>query len=178
MKAPIQRILFATDLSSKARRMFPHVANLAAHHCASLVILHVMQEAPKKETYTNMVANLIGEDRWQALRDADAQQARSILIGKKTEAAKIRSAVGSFCSFMQSQHPEIKILEDDIIAVQGPVAETIVQTAEKAGCDVIVMGYHRRGGLTDVMAGSVLKAVLRHTHMPVLLMPPPDETEK
>ena len=178
MKAPIQRILFATDLSSKAQRMFPHVANLAAHHCASLVILHVMQEAPKKETYTNMVANLIGEERWQALRDADARQARSILIGKKTEADKIRSAVGSFCSFMQAQHPEIKILEDDIIAVQGPVAETIVQTAEKTGCDVIVMGYHRRGGLTDVMAGSVLKAVLRHTRMPVLLMPPPDETEK
>jgi nucleotide-binding universal stress UspA family protein len=178
MKAPIQRILFATDLSPKARRIFPHVASLAAHHCASLVILHVMQEAPKKETYMNMVANLLGEERWQALREADAQQARSILIGKKTEADKIRSAVGSFCSFMQAQHPEIEILKDDVIAVQGPVAETIVQTAEKTGCDMIIMGYHRRGGLTDVMAGSILKAVLRHTHTPVLLMPPPDETEE
>ena len=177
MDAPIQRILFATDLSAKARHMFPYVANLAARHCAGLVILHVMQETPKKETYMNMVANLIGEERWLALREADTQQARSILIGKKTEADRIRSAVGHLCDFMQTEHPEIKILENDIIAVQGPVAETIVRTAEETGCDVIVMGYHRRGGLTDVMAGNVLKAVLRQSRMPVFLMPPPDKTE-
>jgi nucleotide-binding universal stress UspA family protein len=178
MKAPIQRILFATDLSAKAGRAFPFVAGLAAHHCAGLVILHVMQEPPKKETYLNMVNNLIGEERWRELREADAQKARHILIGKKTEAHEIRSSVGDFCMLMQAQHPDVKIYEDDVMAVQGPVAETIVKTAQATGCDMIVMGYHRRGGLTDVMAGNIVKTVLRKARVPVLLLPPPEEMDQ
>lgn len=178
MQNLVQRILFATDLSSKAQHMFPYVANFAATHCASLVILHVMQEEPRKETYINMVNNLIGEERWNAMREADTQNARKILIGKKTQASQIRSAVASFCDFIQGQHPEVKLLEDDIIAVQGPVAETIVKTAADNHCDLIIMGYHRRGGLPDIMAGSILKAVLRQTHTPVLLIPPTQDMGK
>lgn len=177
MSALIHRILFATDLSSKARLMFPFAANLAAHHCAGLVILHVLQEPPKKETLNLMIANLLGEERWKQLRERDALEARSLLIGKKTQADKIRSAAGALCTYMQERHPEAKFLEDDIRAVQGPVAETIVRTAEDMRCDLIVMGYHRRGGLTDAMAGSTLKAVLRRTRTPVLLVPPTDEAD-
>jgi nucleotide-binding universal stress UspA family protein len=175
MSVPIHRILFATDLSSKARGMFRYAATIAAHHCAGLVILHVLQEAPKKETLTLMISNLLGEERWKQLREQDAQAARSVLIGKKTEADKIRSAAGALCTFMQERHPEVRILEDDILAVQGPVAETIVRTAKDSGCDLIVMGYHRRSGLADAVAGSTLKAVLRLTRTPVLLVPPPED---
>jgi nucleotide-binding universal stress UspA family protein len=178
MQNPVQRILFATDLSSKARHMFPYVVKLAANHCASLVILHVLQEEPKKETYINMVNNLIGEERWNAMREADTQRARSIMIGKKAEASQIRSAVVPFCAHIRKQHPEIKLLEDDIIAVQGTVPEAIVKTAVENKCDLIVMGYHRRGGLTDIMAGNILKSVLRQTYIPVLLIPPTQEMEQ
>lgn len=178
LQNPMQRILFATDLSSKAQHMFPYVANLAANHCASLVILHVMQEEPRKETYINMVNNLIGEERWNAMREADTQRARSILIGKKTEASQIRSAVAPFCAHIREKHPEIKLVEDDIIAVQGTVAETIIKTAVENKCDLIVMGYHRRGGLTDIVAGSILKSVLRQTYVPVLLIPPTQEMDQ
>lgn len=172
--APIRRILFATDLSPKAREMFRYAANLAAHHCAGMVILHVLQEPPKKETYTNMVVNLLGERRWREIQEKISADARQVLIGKKNEAGEIRSARGSFCSYMQERHPAIPLAEDDFLAVQGPAAEMIVQAAEGNDCDLIVMGYHRRGGLTDVVAGSIVKAVLRRTRIPVLLVPPTD----
>ena len=177
MSAPVNRILFATDLSPKARGMFRYAANIAAHHCAGMVILHVLEEAPKRETLMIMIANLLGEERWRQLREQDAAQARQILIGKKTEADQIRSAMGRFCAYVQDRHPDVKLGEDDIIAVQGPVAETIVRTAEESRCDLIVMGYHRRGGLADALAGSTLKGVLRRTRTPVMLIPPPDEAE-
>ena len=177
MSNPINRILFATDLSSKARDMFRYAATIAAHHGAGMVILHVLEEAPKKEPLMVMIANLLGEERWQALRVKDAEDARRILIGKKTQIDEIRMALGAFREYMDTKHPNVSFVEDDLLSPQGPVAETIVATAEEKQCDLIVMGYHRRGGLADVMAGSLLKAVLRRTATPVLLVPPPVETE-
>ena len=174
MTADINNILFATDLSEKARTMFRFAAGVAAQHCARLIILHVLQEAPRQSTVKRMITDLLGETRWQQIRDQEAQRARSILIGKKSEAMEIRSATAVFCEYMQDRHPAIKFIEDDIVAVQGPVEKTIITTAKENQCDLIVMGYHRRGGLIDAIAGNTVKDVLRRTRIPVLLVPPPD----
>lgn len=51
----------------------------------------------------------------------------------------------------------------------GPAAETILQTAIDVGADVIVVGSHRRAGLSKLMLGSVAERVLRDAHCPVLI---------
>ena len=52
----------------------------------------------------------------------------------------------------------------------GRVAETIVRFARERGVDKIVMGTHGRGGLAEVLMGSVAREVLKDSPVPVLLV--------
>jgi nucleotide-binding universal stress UspA family protein len=47
--------------------------------------------------------------------------------------------------------------------------EAIINTAEKEGCDLIVMASHGRSGLSGLVLGSVTTKVLTHTQIPVLV---------
>lgn len=49
-------------------------------------------------------------------------------------------------------------------------AEVILREAEKWGADIILMGTHGYGGLQHLLLGSVAEGVLRHTHVPLLLV--------
>lgn len=51
--------------------------------------------------------------------------------------------------------------------------ETIVDIAEDEGVDLIVMGTHGRTGLARAVIGSVADRVIRHTQVPVVLVPKP-----
>ena len=62
------------------------------------------------------------------------------------------------------------------IAVESSVIEShsawrgVVETAESAGADLIVMGSHGRKGLEKLVLGSVTQAVLSHTKRSVLVV--------
>jgi nucleotide-binding universal stress UspA family protein len=47
--------------------------------------------------------------------------------------------------------------------------EAIIETAEKRGCDLIVMASHGRSGIAAIVLGSVTTKVLTHTRIPVLV---------
>ena len=53
----------------------------------------------------------------------------------------------------------------------GAAPEMIVQVADQAGVDLIVMSTHGRSGLNRFLYGSVAEAVLRGTQLPLLLIP-------
>jgi nucleotide-binding universal stress UspA family protein len=55
--------------------------------------------------------------------------------------------------------------------IAGAAPEMILQVAEDAGIDLIVMSTHGRTGLRRLLYGSVAEAVLRGTRWPVLLIP-------
>ncbi len=48
-------------------------------------------------------------------------------------------------------------------------ADGIVDTAEKKGCDLIVMGSHGRRGLSRLLLGSQANSVVTHAKIPVLV---------
>ncbi len=48
--------------------------------------------------------------------------------------------------------------------------EAIVDHAEKANCDLLVMGSHARSGLASLFMGSETQDVLKHTRVPVLVV--------
>jgi nucleotide-binding universal stress UspA family protein len=54
----------------------------------------------------------------------------------------------------------------------GEAGLAIVETAERAGVDLIVMSTHGRGGVGRWLYGSVADSVLRHATVPVLVVPP------
>ena len=60
----------------------------------------------------------------------------------------------------------VKAVED------GPAADKIVDYAEAAGIDLIVMSTNGRGGVRRFLVGSVTDKVIRSTDLPVLVVHP------
>lgn len=52
----------------------------------------------------------------------------------------------------------------------GPVAQTIADCAAERGCDAILMGSHGRGGLANLLLGSVATKVVHLAPIPVTLV--------
>lgn len=55
---------------------------------------------------------------------------------------------------------------------RGHVRSTIVETAEKWGAEIILLGSHGRTGLKRALLGSVSDHVARHAHCSVLIVRP------
>jgi nucleotide-binding universal stress UspA family protein len=60
----------------------------------------------------------------------------------------------------------------DVHVWYGPAASAIVDAARVQQVDLIVMSSHGRSGLGRLVLGSVAEAVLRGTHVPILLLRP------
>ena len=56
------------------------------------------------------------------------------------------------------------------LAKVGPAADTIAATADKGKFDLLMMGSHGHGTLTNLVMGSVATKVLAHCSTPVLLV--------
>jgi nucleotide-binding universal stress UspA family protein len=57
-----------------------------------------------------------------------------------------------------------------IIAKSDLVAESIMSTAKKQKCDLIVMASHGRKGFKRILLGSETQHVLTHSTVPVLVL--------
>ena len=54
---------------------------------------------------------------------------------------------------------------------EGDPQEDILKTAKTWGADLIVMGTHGRTGLKRLLMGSVAERVVRHSDIPVMIVP-------
>jgi nucleotide-binding universal stress UspA family protein len=61
---------------------------------------------------------------------------------------------------------------------EGRPTEDIITTAESWEADLIVMGTHGRTGLMHLLIGSIAEHVLRHSRIPVLVVPSKKIQEK
>lgn len=64
------------------------------------------------------------------------------------------------------------------ISAGGATAETIRETAEQLGADLIVMGTHGRTGMARVFLGSVAERTLRRAPCPILMVSAEEEDER
>jgi nucleotide-binding universal stress UspA family protein len=65
-------------------------------------------------------------------------------------------------------------LADDSIKTivkEGEFADAILKTADEVKADVIVMGSHNHRWLDEVLAASITEKVLRHTNIPLFIVP-------
>lgn len=59
---------------------------------------------------------------------------------------------------------------DGQFLITDDVQQAIVDTAQKKGCDLIVMATHGRHGLDALIHGSLAKSVLAHSEVPLLIL--------
>jgi len=158
----IETILYPTDLSENARIAFSYAISLSAKYNAKIKILHVMQEPSDK------AVKLIGDDQWMKFRKERSENAKSILIGKRQEAAEIRESLGKFVNKTMNQDGMVPFFADEILLEYGNPAEVILRVSEERKCDLIVMGSRGESGLMGAMLGSTVSRVLKKSGIPIL----------
>ena len=125
-----------------------------------------------------MLAYLAAHDEWlggtheyTVLHSVPAVPARAAaVIDRDTlkayytdEAEKVFKPIRAFFA----KKPTLRVT---YAAKPGVAADNIAQMAEKGDFDLIVMGSHGQGSLTNLVMGSVATKVLAHCKVPVLLV--------
>jgi nucleotide-binding universal stress UspA family protein len=140
------RILVPTDGSEGVERAIEHAVEVAASNGATLHGLYVLS--------TDAYAGLAMESSWESVdrllrEDAETAVARVREIAERMDAGvPVETAV-----------------------VEGKPSREIVRYAEDAGCDLVVMGTHGRGGIDRLLLGSVAESVIRASSIPVTAVP-------
>ena len=169
-KIQIKKILYATDLSETAVHSFSYAASLANMYGAGITILHVLAEFPGEE----FIVNMISTDTWKEIKNRHYSEARDQLIGKKRDHVAIKEVLQTFSKEVNVDAKDQTFVTDEVLILNGEPAEIIVQTAKEQNCDLIVMGTHGHGGITDVLIGSTAKRVVRQSTIPVLVIRLPE----
>lgn len=147
----IRHILVATDLSQEAMSCIPDVAGLARTLGARITLLHVMEAFDAIPHGSPLAPPLrLPED----MRSAEEIRA---------ELEERRASYGS----------DLDI--DVAVLTGGDVAKEIANYAEANDMDLIAMTTHGRTGFRRLALGSVAEATIRHSRVPVLVLPLPKD---
>ncbi len=172
MNTLINRILFATDLSDTARNAFTYAVALADRFESELVVLHVMKREPAFSA--DVVRIGLGEDLYKELEQKKTQNARSVLIGKRTEAHTIGEQIHQYCSEAEQGLKRAKPLVVKDMVIEAPsISQEILRVAERESCDMIVLGHRKHHLLAGDIGEGTLKKVLRKATIPAVVVPSP-----
>ncbi|MDX1764234.1 MAG: universal stress protein [bacterium] len=166
-KISISKILYTTDLSERGRYAFAYAASLAHAYGAELTVFHVVETDPHVDA---RVIGYISEKEWETIKKHNLEEARDILVRRKRDDAYIKDCVGEFCESVQKTSPEQAYVSYRVVTESGHPMDEILKEADKGNYDLIVMGSHGKGNLTDAMIGSVSRRVMRRSNIPVLLV--------
>lgn len=165
MVPKIHHILYATDLSGGARKALGYAVAMADAFEASLTVVHVIREtSPNAEL---LISAFLGYPS----REDVAQKSRE----KITE--EIKHRLGQMCEELGCQLPACRFSLADVIVAFGRPQEKILDHAETGKYDVLVTGRHDYGLVESALTGHSTKGLLRHSPVPVLLVPVAGDSE-
>ena len=164
----IRKILFTSDLSETSKHAFSYALSLAGRYKAQVVFLYVMEEI-----HDNVKLFLDLEMVDQVRREA-VKEARATLTGKRLDMATIRTGLKEFFDVSVKDYENAGEAPGggEVIVTEGNIVDTIIRTAKEQNCDAIVLGSRRRGALSEIMFGSVVRGVLRNSDRLVIVAPP------
>jgi len=138
------KILVAVDGSPYTKRMLAYLAAhdewLGSHH--EYTVVHAVPAVPPR------AAAVLAKETLKSYYDDSAD--------------KVFKPIRTFFSKQG--------LGAQFVSKVGPPAEVIADAAKKARYDLLVMGSHGHGTLTNLVMGSVATKVLAHCDTPVLLV--------
>jgi nucleotide-binding universal stress UspA family protein len=84
---------------------------------------------------------------------------------------RIHTQFKTFCEKELKNDPECAERVEAIELCEGFPPDVILRKADEFNCDLIVMGTHSKGVITNTFLGSTAKRVLRRTRKPVFIVP-------
>lgn len=76
----------------------------------------------------------------------------------------------SYLSVIEAMARDAGVACESVLESNSSAYRAIVEAAEACGCDLIVMGSHRRGAMSSLVLGSVAQQVMSHSFIPVLVI--------
>lgn len=154
------KLLVALDGSVLSEQVIPHASTLARRLTAEVHLITVAQSAAPAEG--EPVAPSF--DRFIAAGtpvDASVKESASQAVGDIDLEAYLREKALNF-----DGPTLVRLLEGD------DTAEAIVDYVQREGIDYVAMATHGRGGLSELLQGSVAQEVVRAGKAPVFLVRP------
>lgn len=145
-------VFCAVDFSPTANLALEHAIRLARRHRASLVLAHVVEPLPVVSYPILMVPT----DAETELREFASARLEELAETTRSESGRDESLV-----------VETRL-------EQGPPGRHLVDMAERAGADVIVLGTRGLTGFEHLLLGSTAEYVVRRASPPVLTVHPGD----
>jgi len=142
----MDKILVAVDLSDLANVALDYAASQAKAFKSQIRVLHVVAPIP----------SYIGNEIAPPVIPAE----------NKEEIERMSQDLSAMAEYLQKQG-----IEAHYQLVHGPVIETILENAGSYNAELIVMGAHSHGFLYRAFMGSVCSGVVKHSHVPVLIIP-------
>ena len=139
-------ILVPLDGSKRAEAILPHVEELALRFGAKVIFLRI-----EEDVMMLGYDEVVDLSAYQQNRDRRKNDAGSFLAGLE-------------CVFKEKNISAIRIVSF------GSVVQSILDTAEREGADLIAMASHGRSSLSRVFYGSVAAGVLHRVDRPLLII--------
>jgi nucleotide-binding universal stress UspA family protein len=151
----MKKILIAIDYNPTAKIIADSGFELAKSMNAEVILLHVVADY----TYYSSLdySPVLGFDSFSNLGAIQTNTVLELQNAAKDYLEKIKSQLGD-----NSIQTLIK---------EGDSGDAILEAADDSKADVIVMGTHGRRGLDKILMGSVAEKVMRHSKIPLFIIP-------
>ena len=153
MASAIRKILYTTDLSENSAYVFRYALNSAEFHDAEIHILYVLKY------FFPLPYGLFAVTGREEEKPVILDQIR-----KRLDDFVQRELGGDAARLKRVAAIEV---------VEGEPVLEILRKADKMQADVLVMGTHGKGLVAETFLGSVAAEVLRHSRIPVFIIPIP-----
>jgi nucleotide-binding universal stress UspA family protein len=154
----IQKILYATDLSESARYAFGYAAALAQSLNAEITVLYVIDEL--SGTGKSLLLDYLGEEQWKSLHEHKRSEYQNT----------IQKRLREFCDEVQDELKDCRVAFSRTVIREGSPAEEILAEIDSGGYDMVVMGTHGRGMVTNALMGNTARRVVRRSMKPVTVV--------
>jgi nucleotide-binding universal stress UspA family protein len=144
----MKKVMIATDGSTPSRQAAEMGINLAKLAGAEVTAVYVVDTArlTKLPGYISVPGM---KDRLLELMDTESERATAEIEDMAKEAGVVYSKR----------------------VAGGDPADELLKISQELGADLLVMGSIGRSGLSKILLGSVAEKVVRHSKVPVLLVP-------
>jgi nucleotide-binding universal stress UspA family protein len=145
------RILVPVDGNPEAEAAIPVASEIAKRFESSVVLMEV----------TPGYGQIIGATAAESFGASGSVQAAADI------AVAAESAASAYLDALRTKYGASSW---ETVVAEGANATAIVEKAQEANVDLIVMATHARSGLKRLFLGSVAEDVIRHAGIPVLVV--------
>lgn len=151
----MNKILIAIDYAPSAQKVAEQGYSLGKTMAADIILLHVIENVGY---YSSTVYDpIMGFGGFT----------NSVFLDKAA-LQNIKKEAAHFLAKTKSHLQDEKI---QIAVIHGDIKDCILETAKKEHCDLIVIGTHGRNAIEEFFLGSTAHKLIKHSTVPVYIIP-------